>query len=165
MSVSYAFWSVLTLYLALLGKGDWTSLRVSVAAIGCDFIGAGWYFCLMEQYKNVRYIESTLRRKLKDILPNQEFWRFETQRHPITENQWVRLLGDIWAWVGIFLGSVVASYMWKPKNPFEWVALYFSFTTAVCLFVLMAITVAERRKMDRVLWAAEAQAQAARDQV
>jgi hypothetical protein len=157
MNVSFAFWPALIVYLTLIQylnslKPGWSlSLTVSLAAIGSELITWGWYFCVVEQYKNVRYIETTLKPMLRQLLGTKEFWGYETERHSPTDIQWQRVIGDVWACVLVLLPAGCFSWKWSPTNRLEWAAFIFSLFTGAGLLWLTAETWKERRKFEKGL--------------
>lgn len=155
MSVSFAFWPALVLYLTLLKPGWSLSLTVSLAAIGSELIAAGWYFCMVEQYKNVRYIETTLKPKLRHLLQTNEFWWYEPERHSPVDIQWPRVIGDIWACALVLMAAAYLSWRWSPSNLDEWVACIVSAITGIGLLGLTIQTVTERKKFEKGLSEAE----------
>ncbi len=166
MSVAFAFWPALIVYLTLIAylillkPGLSKSLSVSLTAIGSHLIVCGWYFCMVEQYKNVRYIETKLKPRLSQLLQTSEFWWYELERHSFTDIQWPRVIGDIWACALVLLPACVLLLKYPPMNRAEWLCCVLSISTGMAVLSLTIQTVIERRKFERGL--RETQAEAAR---
>jgi hypothetical protein len=165
MSVSFAIWPALVLYLTLFGilKG-WESYGVLLALLavfGTELLGAGWYFCLYEQYQNVLYMETKLRPKVAELIPQTDYWAYEGSRHPAPSPSMFinfreglsRLIGDIWAGLLILPPVLYMLCKFKPRMSltpecYVWVL---SLVAMVGLVALMLGTMITRITLEREL--------------
>jgi hypothetical protein len=118
----------------------------------------------MEQYKNVRYIETKLRPRLSQQLQTSEFWWYELERHSPTDIQWLRIIGDIWAAAVVLLPAAYFSWKYPPASRVEWWACLISVGAGISVLALTAQTIVERHKFENGLRAVQASIETTRMQ-
>lgn len=80
LTLQFAVWSIVLIYVTaavfLWGKVDQAFLLWGSAAI-VQVAVLHWFHCGQEMYINVRYLESTLRPKVRELVGAQDVWGYE----------------------------------------------------------------------------------------
>jgi hypothetical protein len=112
-----------------------------IGILGAECFVVAGYMCLYEIYNNVRYVESYLRPELDKLLPNRNYWMYESYlaRH----RGLGALLNEWWAVILVFVALVLVAIQARPwkKDDYLW------FLGSMAIFGAIAARASEVSKM------------------